>query len=132
MKQQNWMKALTDVITNAQRQPFSWGHHDCCLFAADCALAVAGVDPAAEYRGRYSTELGAKRALTKIHGSIESAFDAHFQRVDPAFVQRGDIVLIESALGRAAGVVWAHSIWSVSPKATGPVDLKPLIAWRVE
>ncbi|WP_412497296.1 DUF6950 family protein [Vibrio fluvialis] len=132
MKHSQWLTRLSQVIAAAQRTPFEWGKHDCCLFAADCALAVAGVDPAADYRGRYSTEIGAKRALNKTHGSIESAFDACFKRVVPEFAQRGDIVLLESELGKAAGVVWSNGIWSVSPFGTGPVNLKPLIVWRVE
>lgn len=132
MRDVNWLPRLSSVISRAQHTPFAWGKHDCCLFACDCAVAIAGIDPAAQYRGRYSTEIGAKRALTKNHGSLEAAFDACFQRIDPAFAQRGDLVLIEDDLGRSAGVVWSNGIWSVSPSGTGIVNLTPLIAWRVE
>lgn len=132
MKRTDWMKQLAAVIAAAQTQPFVWGTHDCCLFASDCAKAITGVDPAERYRGTYTTEIGAKRALTKHHGSIEAAFDACFKRIDPAFIQRGDLVLLDSEIGHAAGVVWGHGIWSVSPTGTGMVDANPIIAWRVE
>ncbi|EOX1508527.1 hypothetical protein ACPD0N_003194 [Vibrio cholerae] len=132
MRKKNWIASLAAVIASAREKAFEWGQHDCCLFASDCAIAVCGVDPAEAYRGRYQTEIGAKRALTRQHGSIEAAFDACFVRISPPLAQRGDIVLIKSEMGMAAGVVWTTGIWSVSPQGTGPVELEPLVAWRVE
>ena len=56
---------LNETIKAALGRPFLWGEFDCCLFAADCTASVCGVDPAENYRGKYTTETGAKRQLKK-------------------------------------------------------------------
>jgi hypothetical protein len=56
-----------------------------------------------------------------------------FERVDPAFAQRGDIVVFESDLGLTAGIQGVDGVvWSVS--LNGLAILKPEVktAWRVE
>ncbi|WP_413614745.1 hypothetical protein MRB56_12620 [Halomonas cupida] len=132
MRHSDWVKQLHTHITAALGRPFSWGENDCCLFASDACLAVCGVDPAASYRGRYHSAMGAARVLKSEHGSISAAFDAHFSRVDPALAQRGDVVLFDGEHGETVGVVWAGGIWSTGPEGLGRVDATPLVAWRVE
>ena len=133
MKKPNWQKALSDLIRQRLTTPFAWGEHDCCLFASDCAVAMAGIDPAEEYRGRYTTEIGAKRILTTTHGSIEQAFDACFERIEPNSAQRGDLVMYESELGKTVGVVWASELWSAGLNGVGVVrEFAPITAWRID
>ncbi|KJH75631.1 DUF6950 family protein [Pseudomonas sp. ES3-33] len=132
MRYQDWTTRLHDVIKAAQGRPFSWGEFDCCLFAADCSAAVCGVDPAAQYRGKYTSEAGAKRQLKKQHGSLEAAWDASFQRVSLAFVQRGDVVLYDAPNGRSMAVFWAGDFWSTTDEGVTRVECEPLAAWRVE
>lgn len=45
-----------------------WGVQDCWLFAADWVWTRTGWDPAADLRGRYSTELGAARLIARAGG----------------------------------------------------------------
>ena len=133
MRVQDWPTALFSHIESAKSKEFVWGEHDCCLFAADCCVALCGKDPAEAYRGTYSSEIEAKRALSKNHGSVEAAFDSLFQRVDPAFAQRGDVVVFESELGLTAGIQGVDGVvWSVS--LNGLAILKPEVktSWRVE
>lgn len=132
MRNQDWTTRLHDVIKAALERPFSWGEFDCCLFAADCAIAVCGIDPAAKYRGTYKTETGAKRVLKKNHGSLEAAWDACFARVAPAFIQRGDIALYDAPTGRAVAVFWADEFWSTTDDGVARVQCTPLAVWRVE
>lgn len=132
MRNRDWTLRLHDVIKAAQGRPFSWGKFDCCLFAADCAVAVCGVDPAHNYRGTYTTEIGAKRALKRRHGSLEAAWDACFTRVAPAFIQRGDIALYDSPNGRAVAVFWANEYWSTTESGVDRVVCTPLAVWRIE
>lgn len=63
MRRLNWHQHLAQTLQAAMTRPFSWGEHDCCLFAADCVQAVTGVDVAADFRGTYTTPLGAKKPL---------------------------------------------------------------------
>lgn len=132
MRYRDWTTRLHDTIKAATERPFSWGEFDCCLFAADCSKAICGVDPAEKYRGKYKTETGAKRALAKTHGSLEAAWDAYFERVNPAFMQRGDVVLYDGANGRSVAVYWAGNCWSTAEDGVGRIDCTPLVVWRVE
>jgi len=132
MRIRDWSTALHDTIKAAFERPFSWGDFDCCLFAADCAVAVCGTDPAALYRGQYANEAAAKRLLKQNHGSLEAAWDACFARVPPAYIQRGDIALYEGAGGRSVAVFWANEYWSVTETGVGRIACAPLAVWRVE
>ncbi len=42
----DWPARLRTIIEAARERPFSWGQHDCCLFASDAIEAMTGVDPA--------------------------------------------------------------------------------------
>ncbi len=132
MRHRDWTTRLNAEIQAAQGRPFSWGEFDCCLFAADCCEAVCGVDPAAPYRGRYTTEVGAKRVLRNTHGSLEGGWDACFKRVPVSMAQRGDVVLFDSEHGRCVGVVWANAVFAVTEEGVHRVRAEPLICWRVE
>ncbi len=132
MRNRDWATRLCNTIKAATERPFSWGEFDCCLFAADCCIAVCGVDPAEKYRGKYKTERGAKGALVRNHGSLEAAFDAYFERVEPAMAQRGDVALTDSEDGRSIAVRWADSWWSTAEHGVTRVNVTPVIVWRVE
>ncbi|WP_144938329.1 DUF6950 family protein [Pseudomonas alabamensis] len=132
MRYRDWPKRLHETIEAASERPFSWGESDCCLFVSDCAKAICGTDPALSYRGRYTTETGAKRALASGHGSAEAAFDACFEQVDIQFIQRGDIVSFDNGAGKSFAVLWGGRYWAVTDSGAAPVDCEPLAAWRVE
>jgi len=132
MRYRDWATRLHQEIQAASERPFLWGEFDCCLFAADCCVAVCGIDPAADYRGRYTTGTGAKRVLRSTHGSLEGAWDACFKRVPIAMRQRGDVVLFTSEFGRCVGVVWAGSIWAATNDGVSRVTADPEVCWRVD
>ncbi|WP_411101219.1 DUF6950 family protein [Streptomyces sp. x-45] len=132
MRYRDWTMRLNETIKAAQGRPFLWGEFDCCLFAADCSAAICGVDPAADYRGKYKTEAGAKRQLKRKHGSLEAAWDACFQRVSLAFIQRGDVVLYDAPGGRSMAVFWAGDYWSATEDGAHRIECEPKAAWRIE
>ncbi len=55
------MDALAAYLRASGARPFAWGECDCCTWACDWVLQRRGVDPAAEWRGRYRTRRGAMR-----------------------------------------------------------------------
>lgn len=129
----DWQSRLCKEIEGARKAPFVWGSLDCCLFACNCATAICGVDPAAGYRGTYSDEKSAADALAARHGSIASAFSAYFKERDPAFVQRGDLVLFESGLGPAAGVYWAGKVWAMTKSGLQAFPPEIILqAWEIK
>lgn len=132
MRYDNWPLHLQQVLQAAREAAFSWGENDCCLFAADCCVAVCGIDPAEQYRGRYRTEIGAKRALKQVHGSLEAAWDACFERIPVRLAQRGDVVMFDSTFGRCIGVGWAGGVWCVTEDGVARVHAEPTLAWRIE
>lgn len=131
MKHPDWHNRLIAVIRAAEKRPFLWGEHDCCLFAADCAEAMTGDNFADGWRGTYDSETGAKKALLRGGGSLEKVLTKYLDEVPVKMAQRGDIAIVENAGTRCAGVIYGGAVWV--PGETGLVCLriKPLSAWRV-
>jgi len=139
----DWPSRLMAAIEAARNRPFSWGGLDCCLFACDCVAAMTGVDPAAEFRGRYDSSAKARRRLRAFSGGggLEATVAMLAARhgmaeVRVAQAQRGDLVLIDApewpserrALAVCAGlrlaVMTAGGVDFVAPA-------RGLRAWRV-
>lgn len=82
--------ALVAFIDSRQLMPHKSGRagNDCVSYALAAAKAQTGIDVAPEHD--WST---ARQGLAIIRrfGSLEAAFDAHFERVPPAQAMRGDI-----------------------------------------
>lgn len=131
MRNKNWPMKLAEYLKENAGTPFDWGVYDCCLFVADCCVVVCGVDPAEKYRGRYKTELGAKRLIKKNHGTLEDAFDSCFKRREPTHVQRGDICTFMNEEGKAAAVYFAGDWWSTTENGVMRVDCDPIVVWEV-
>src|SRR5687768_18469658 len=107
MRLENWPRLLIEFL--ADEKPFEWGSRDCSLFAADAVLCITGADPAKSLRGKYKTEKGAARIL-KRRGGLEKvaanlAADNRMEEIPPLLAQRGDVVLIDSPLGDALGII---------------------------
>lgn len=91
-----WRVALVDFIASRIAVPFSWGHQDCCLFAADGIEVMTGRDPAATFRGAYKEAMGAARVMQAL-GGLEAIADRYAgMRVSPEHAQIGDIGLVSN------------------------------------
>lgn len=132
MKRHNWVQDFQALIDQNMNRDFEWGIFDCCLFTADCCDVICGKDPAALYRDRYTSEVGAKRILVKEHGSVQAAFSATFEEIDPAFVQRGDAVMFSDQFGETMGIAWVGGVWSLGLNGLRFLQVEVLKAWRVE
>jgi hypothetical protein len=134
MRLSNWPTLLAAFLTHRQSQPFCWGKNDCCLFAADAINVITGVDHASAFRGRYTTAIGAKRALIRYgKGDIKHTFIAKFGTpIGVLNASRGDVALVningENVVGMVFGNIYvvsehgllqlplshAMGIWSIS------------------
>lgn len=139
----DWEARLDRYVIEAQARPFSWGRHDCVLFALGAAEAITGVDAAANLRGTYDSARGAAGVMRRLFhardlaGAVES-FRAHWagESVPVLMAQRGDIVLAEpdAATDLALGIVSldGRSALFAAPKGLTRLPLRSCrSAWRV-
>uniref|UniRef100_A0A3B0M303 DUF6950 domain-containing protein n=1 Tax=Arsenophonus endosymbiont of Trialeurodes vaporariorum TaxID=235567 RepID=A0A3B0M303_9GAMM len=113
-------------------RPFSWGEHNCCLFAADCVMVVCDFDPCTEIRGCYCAKAGALRVLKNEFGDLQQGVSRFFNTIPVEQVMRGDVVMFDGDEGLTLGVSWANMIWTVTYIGARPVDKIPVKAWRIE
>lgn len=106
----DWASRLNAYVIAAQDRvtpgmAVDWGKDDCCTFIAGGVEAMTGVDPMAEFRGRYKTRLGAMKALKRIGGgSLETALTKVFGKpISPGFGDKGDVALLGDACGLVLG-----------------------------
>ncbi|HFS0157505.1 TPA: hypothetical protein ACHYTI_000659 [Enterobacter hormaechei] len=131
MKHPDWHNRLIAVIRAAEKRPFLWGEHDCCLFAADCAEAMTGDNFADGWRGTYDSETGAKKALLRGGGSLEKVLAKYLDEVPVKMAQRGDIAVVKNAGTRCAGVIYGGAVWVPGEEWLVCLRIKPLSTWRV-
>lgn len=105
MRKENWPSILDDEIEKARSRKFSWGTHDCALWTARVVEAMTGVDYAAAWRGQYSSEFGALKAIAKngYEGLDEIVTKALGEPINKFMAQRGDVVIFDGALGVCVG-----------------------------
>lgn len=127
----NWSVNLNKVISSHVNTPFQWGVFDCCIFASQCCYAVCDKDPHSEFRGRYSTKIGAYRIIKNTYGSIDAILDNYFQRIDLNFVQRGDICIYENE-GEIGVAVFNNGWLTTAQSGVSRVTIAPINVWRVE
>jgi hypothetical protein len=135
-RQADWAEALQSVLDTHRAAYFQWGRYDCGTLMADAVACQIGRDPFAHLRG-YDSAGSAMMAMRRFGvKSMRQAVDRHFERIDPAHAQRGDLVLpSESALplNCPAVVVGAFAVsrdqsgWVVMPMTAATVT----VAWQV-
>lgn len=138
---EHWPQLLAQHLELVAGKPGAWGERDCAIAFCDAVLAMTGEDLAAEFRGKYSTELGAGRMLKKLGVAnmeelADQVFAAHDVRELPKvlFAQRGDAVIIDTEKGPAMGIVGLDGMHAVTVSLEGSVKV-PIVhcrrAWRI-
>lgn len=124
MRLADWRTRLTLYLAERARQPFAPGSHDCALFAAGAVEAITGTDPAAPYRGRYTTERGGLRVLRRDGYADHVALAAATlpERVTGRAAP-GDLAVVDGPAGPALGVVQGAAIYVLSPRGLSLVPL---------
>lgn len=125
---------LADYLARAARMPFAWGRHDCCLWVADWLVARGRPDPAAAWRGRYRTPLGAARVLTRLGGVIGAAHALGLEPTDRAICGDVGVVAVIGLDGRRAeaGAICTGRRWATLTAAGLLIaETTPRAAWRI-
>ena len=113
-RRQDWPERLSALVEARRHAAFTWGVHDCAMFAADAVLLMTGRDPLAEWRGRYGDEAEGD-ALTEAMGGFELFMSAAFARFGApecpsAMTQRGDVALVAYGNTRSLGIILGGSV----------------------
>lgn len=125
IRTKGWRGRLATYLAATATVEFRPGAHDCALFAAGAVQAMTGVDPAAAWRGRYTTLVGGLRVIKR---------DGHGGMLDlvagllPATTspRAGDIAVLRTPEGPALGIVQGPAgIYAAAPTgwALVPRDL---------
>ena len=101
---EDWPRRLDAAIEGARKRPFSWGSHDCALFAADVVVALTGEDLAAYGRGHYDSAETALRMISAGGGLAAIATKALGEPVPVPQARRGDVVLRCGEHGPSLGI----------------------------
>ena len=142
MRIEGWEKSLDLYIQGVSEKTFKWGACDCLLFVSDACVISCGVDPMSKkkkddpetIRGKYDSKETAGELIKKYRKTKQGIMDIHFNRVDIAFAQRGDIVLNKLNEGWTFGLVWGGKAFFKSENEgfiTRPLS-ECKYAWRVE
>lgn len=114
---------------------FAWGEHDCAILTADCVRAVAGLDPAQAFRGRYSTEAEGQAALEAAgYRDPIDVLKSRFTEIHPSRACVGDIAIVVTEHGPATAPVVGSEVVVFAP--AGHLGQRPLSdavrAFRIE
>lgn len=124
----NWERALSDYLRSMADAQYEYGRLDCGLFVAGAVLAMTGDDPAAAFRGKYNSVTGAAKALKRIGaGDLKSTLDRMFDRKEPSFAHRGDLIWNGEAVGVCAG---AYALFIAAAGQGGGLVRVPRADWR--
>lgn len=115
----DWRSRLRDYLEAVARRPFKPGVHDCALFVAGGVEAMTGVDPAAEWRGKYRS---LKKGRAMVGDMVALAADL-LPEVPPIFAQEGDVAVIDAGGEHAFGLVQGSLVYVLRPEGLGFVSL---------
>lgn len=131
----DWTERLAQFFAERQAQPFAWGVQDCVSLAADAAVALTGLDPLTEYRGRYASEAEAEALmgdddLQAFVARLMAEFGAPECPVN--FAQRGDWAMVQVGNQLVTGVVMGGRVAAPGARGVAYVPIKRAIcAWVI-
>lgn len=128
----DWRLRLDSVLTERVSQPFAWGSQDCCLFAADCVLAMTGADLAEGLRGHQNARQ-AVRALRGSGGMFKLVCTRLGDSVAARKASAGDVILSQCGKRYGLAVHIGNGV-AVAPTARGLGQVPSadwICAWRV-
>ncbi len=102
------VRALIHAVVRRERKAdFVWGATDCIMFCAAVALEIIGRDPIPHLRGRYDSEVGAKRIMVESGwqtlGDVAASL---FKEIPVSSARAGDWAFVVNADGtESLGVV---------------------------
>lgn len=126
MRLPDWEPRFAAYISAVASRPFRAGRHDCALFAAGGIDALTGINPAADWLGRYSSQ---RAGIDLIRGTgyrdhVDFAA-RHFPAITRAEALPGDLVVIRAGRQRALGLLQGAAVYVPGRRGLGLVALDP-------
>ncbi len=91
----NARKIIHEVYRLERDVPFAWGTSDCLCFCASVAERMLGRDPIAHLRGRYDSEISAKRVMVaEGWATLGDVAAAIFSEIHPVQTRAGDWIYV--------------------------------------
>ena len=117
-RREDWPVRLAEALETARGVPFSWGVHDCAIFAFGCVRAMTDADLFAPWRGTYDSAFSGTRKVLVPNGGLSGlASKLLGTGLAPlAFAQRGDLVSVLTVDGPALGVCLGDRAVFVGPE----------------
>jgi hypothetical protein len=131
MRVRDWPARLYELTETSE--PFEYGRHDCCLFAAKVIDGLTGTHWVDDLRACYHDEASAK-AYIAAEGGIEASVT---RRLGPpgqwSQARRGDLCLVNTRHGPALGICVGAKVAIAGENGTmyQPLELA-LKAWRID
>lgn len=117
------------ILARYKDAEFRYGKLDCCLFVADVIKQLTGKDFAEPWRGKYTTEAGARRMIAE-HGNMAGIASSAFGEMLPmSNVRDGSPVLIgppfveHDSISEALGICHQSRIYYLTEKGLASVSL---------
>lgn len=92
-----------NIIAEERVKPFKYGSNDCALFCNNVYKRVFGIDIAGSIAGSYNDEYHAARTLVKLGRWDGILLSKGFIKVEKNYINVGDVVTCEGALGIYVG-----------------------------
>lgn len=116
MRLPDWPARLNAALRPHRGAAFEYGRHDCAILAADAVKAVTGSDPAAAWRGRYTTKAGGLRHMRRAgHADQIGLAAALFAEIHPSAAGAGDLAVVEGPWGPVLAVVTGPAVAVFAP-----------------
>lgn len=120
----DWRSRLRAYVEVNARRPYRPGTMDCAMFMASGVEAMTGVDPAAEWRGKYRSLKRAREMLAEAGvADMVDIVAQQFEEVPPIFARAGDVAVVDGNGGDAFGLVQGALIYVLRPDGLGLVPL---------
>ena len=135
MRVEHWELKLNEQIKLYWNQKFQYGKSDCATFVCHVLKAITGVDYYEQFKGLYSTRVGALKVIAK-EGSLADLTTKTFgvEVKAPRYAMRGDPVLYvdKETKEECLGICIGHFVIAPRKEGLGTFNLlNALHTWNV-
>lgn len=119
-----WETELHNYLCSVSRQEFKPGAFDCALFVAGAVKAMTGENLVPDIGAYKTIKAGIKKLKAAGYQDHIDIAAKYFEEIHPAFLQAGDIAVVDGETDNALGIVQGSAIYVLPPG--GCVGVVPL------